>query len=367
MKVRNLIACFFLGSVVTGCIQDEALNSEAAIDACTGSDDVVMTDINTEAKKITVYVYKTADLTQQFLNFTLPPGATISPASGRMLDFTTEQKFTVTSEDGKWQPEYTVKFTKVELPKSYHFENLLESSANKYNIFYDYQEGTSTEPSKMLQWASGNIGFDLTGMAKVSTDYPTVQSANGKTGKCLKLETRNTGSFGAGVNMPIAAGNLFIGKFDVSNALKDALKSTQFGLPFYEIPQTLKGYYKFKAGDVFTENGKPISDQKDKCDIYGIFYETNDKDEMLDGYTALTSDKLISVARISNPQETDQWTEFKLDFVMKPNKSIDPVKLKAGKYKLSIVFSSSIEGDRFRGAVGSTLYIDEVELLSSTN
>lgn len=362
MKLRNLMACVFLGFTISSCIQDEALNSEAAIDACTGSDDVVMTDINTEAKKVNVYVYKTADLTNQVLNFTLPQGATISPANGKANDFTTAQKYTVTSADGKWKPVYTIEFIKIELPKSYHFERLLESSANKYNIFYERQE-----PDQIVQWASGNAGFDLTGMAKVATDYPTAQSGNGKVGMCLKLETRSTGSFGAGVNMPIAAGNLFIGKFDVSNALKDALKSTQFGLPFYEIPQTLKGYYKFKAGDVFTENGKLVSGKKDVCDIYAIFYETSNKDEMLDGYTALTSDKLISIARIESPQEVDQWTEFSLDFKTQKGKSIDPVKLKAGKYKLGIVFSSSKEGDRFRGAIGSTLYIDEVELISSAN
>lgn len=31
-------------------------------------------------------------------------------------------------------------------------------------------------------------------------------------------------------------------------------------------------------------------------------------------------------------------------------------------YNLAIVFASSIKGDLFEGAVGSTLYIDEVEL-----
>ena len=82
--------------------------------------------------------------------------------------------------------------------------------------------------------------------------------------------------------MPIAAGNLFIGKFDVSNALADALRATQFGLPFYKVPQSLKGYYKFKAGDIFTENGKPVEGKKDQCDIYAIFYETDNNHEMLD-------------------------------------------------------------------------------------
>ena len=46
-----------------------------------------------------------------------------------------------------------------------------------------------------------------------------------------------------------------------------------------------------------------------------------------------------------------------------PGKNIDYNKLKAGGYNLAIVFTSSIEGDLFKGAVGSTLYIDEVELI----
>ena len=42
---------------------------------------------------------------------------------------------------------------------------------------------------------------------------------------------------------------------------------------------------------------------------------------------------------------------------------IDDTKLKNGAYKLGIVFSSSVDGAYFKGAVGSTLYVDEVELI----
>ena len=42
---------------------------------------------------------------------------------------------------------------------------------------------------------------------------------------------------------------------------------------------------------------------------------------------------------------------------------IDDTKLKNGEYKLGIVFSSSVDGAFFKGAVGSTLYVDEVELI----
>ena len=93
------------------------------------------------------------------------------------------------------------------------------------------------------------------------------QFANGKTGKCLSLVTRSTGFFGSIMGMPIAAGNLFIGSFDVGNAMSNPLKATKFGLPFRHVPTYLAGYYKYKAGDQFTEGGKPVSGKRD----YAIF------------------------------------------------------------------------------------------------
>ena len=52
---------------------------------------------------------------------------------------------------------------------------------------------------------------------------------------------------------------------------------------------------------------------------------------------------------------------------MQPGKVIDKEKLAQGGYQLSIVFSSSIEGDVFNGAEGSTLWIDEVEIIHADN
>lgn len=41
--------------------------------------------------------------------------------------------------------------------------------------------------------------------------------------------------FGGLVGMPIAAGNLFIGSFDVNNAMSNPLQATKFGLPFRHV------------------------------------------------------------------------------------------------------------------------------------
>lgn len=371
MKIKTLIACFILACAATSCIQDEALNSEAAIDACTG-DDVQLANINADSKLINVYVNKGADLSKQKLEFVIPEGATIKindQAAGdteATYDFSEEphsRKFTVTSEDGQWKPVYTVKVFLAELPTSFNFEKLLPS--NDYDIFYEFQPGTSQEISKVLQWSSGNPGFKLTGMANSRIDYPTVQVANGFKGKAVKLETRNTGDFGAMVKMYIAAGNLFIGTFEVENALTNPRKATNFGFQFYKHPIALKGYYKFKAGEVYSVEGQPQTGKRDKCDIYAVMYEAENNSIMLNGDNVFNSDKLVLLARIEPEDivESDEWNEFTIHFESVKGREIDDTKLQNGKYKLGIVLSSSVDGAYFRGAVGSTLYVDELELI----
>ena len=215
----------------------------------------------------------------------------------------------------------------------------------------------------VMEWASGNAGYAMTGVAKTADDYPTFQITDGKAGKCLSLVTRSTGFFGQIAGMPIAAGNLFIGSFDVNNAMSNPLKATKFGLPFRHVPTYLAGYYKYKAGDQFTEGGKPVNGKRDICDIYAIMYETSESVLTLDGTNAFTSPNLISTARINNAKETNEWTYFKLPFITLPGKFIDKEKLRDGKYNIAIVFTSSLEGDHFNGAIGSTLLIDEAELI----
>ena len=353
MKIKTLIAYFIFTCAISSCIQDEALNSEAAIDVCSG-DDVQLANIDADSKVINVYVNKGADLSKQKLEFTLPQGATIkvnTPITGdteSTYDFSEEphsRKFTVTSEDGQWQPVYTVNVILAELPTLFKFEELLTTSS-EYDTFYEFTPATSQEISKVLQWSSGNPGFKLTGMANSRIDYPTVQVANGFKGKAVKLETRNTGDFGAMVKMYIAAGNLF-------------------GFQFYKHPIALKGYYKFKAGEVYSVEGQPQTGKRDKCDIYAVMYEAENNSIMLNGDNVFNSDKLVLLARIEPEDivESDEWNEFTIHFESVKGREIDDTKLQNGKYKLGIVLSSSVDGAYFRGAVGSTLYVDELELI----
>lgn len=376
MRFKTSIACFVLACAMSGCIQDEALNSEAAIDACTGSD-IQQSIIDPDNYKIQLYVSRAADLTHVNINFQLPNGATIAPAtpqegddtSASFFNFETEnpRKFKVTSEDQEFSATYTVTSWQTEMPTSYHFEAL--SSENPYHIFYEQDNSEGTDGKffiRRLEWASGNPGYQLTAQAKTAADYPTVQIANGGIGggKYVKLETKSTGSFGTMVGMPLAAGNLFIGSFDRTNAVNNPMAATHFGFPFFYEPDELSGYYTFKRGSQFTSDGKPVEGKQDECDIYGVLYETNENLQFLDGSNSLDSDQIIALARKSDGYwpETDLWKPFKCKFTLKPGKTIDPEKLKKGIYKLAIVFSSSVEGAKFNGAIGSTLCIDEVTL-----
>lgn len=366
MKLTYWIILLLLGSTLASCIQDEAPNAEADILTCTVEGDILKMDPKIENSKISLMVKPSADLTKIVLDFTLTPGATIVPASGTPRDFSNPKEdpvtYTVTSEDKRWQKTYLITCSVDGITTEYDFE-YYELTDDKYYTFYEVLPETQ---NKQYIWASGNSGFAIVGGNKRPDEYPTTPYDFGRSGKCLKLETKSTGQLGAMAGMRIAAGNMFIGEFFPLDAMKDALKATHFGVPFEFIPVTLTGYYQYKRGAVFTEkDGSVNANAKDNFDIYSILYETDEKVKYLDGTNFLTSPNLIAIARItdSEKKETDKWTFFELPFAFQNGKKIDAEKLKAGRYNVSIVLSSSIEGNLFRGAVGSRLLIDEVKLV----
>ena len=374
MKIKSVIAGIMLCLAVTSCIQNEALNVEAAIDGCSGSD-IQQCLIDPNEFTVQLYASRAADPYKININFNLPAGASIVPVQRFTEDgintynFKDENPrlFKVTSEDGAFSAIYTIRLWQTEMPFTYDFETL--SSDNPYHKFTEDNPSSGTI-IRRLELASGNPGFELTKMAKAPDGYPTVQVNGGVDGgKCVKLETKDTGSFGSIVKMYIAAGNLFIGSFEVGQALSgNAMKATHFGFPFFYYPLRLEGWYKYKAGPTFSSKGKPVEGRKDECDIYGVLYETDDNVQFLDGSTSLNSPNIVALARnIKELPETDIWKQFNFKFEPQNGKSIDPDKLGKGIYKLAIVFSSSVDGAKFEGAVGSTLYIDKVTIAHTSN
>ena len=372
MKSINFFASLLLLSVTwTSCIKDEELNAEADITKCTLPAELLTKpdidvfrpfDKDMNAYPIYLPINSSADVTQLAPKFELTPGATIKPENGSTQNFTRPIRYTVTSEDGMWHRTYAIiAQSQKKLPSNFHFETA--KTGGKYHIIYE-ELGDHT-----LTWGSGNGGFALAVSKAKPTEYPTYLSPNGYKGNCVTMTTRETGSLGGLVGMPIASGNLFIGQFDIQNALSKPLEATKFGEPFTHKPISLKGHYRYKAGPKFIEKGKEVN-KKDMMHIYAVFYEyipTHEK-PMLDGNIQEANyedPRMVALALLKNPHETkgEEWEEFEITFdYERYGKTIDMQKLINGDYYLGIVFAASVNGAKFAGAPGSTLMIDEMEL-----
>ena len=87
-------------------------------------------------------------------------------------------------------------------------------------------------------------------------DAVGVGEADGRSGKGARLVSNDSkGMYMLTVVPKVTAASLFLGEFVVD--MGNTLKSTHFGVPYYNQPQTVKGYY--------TKPGKPII--KPKCPV----------------------------------------------------------------------------------------------------
>lgn len=378
MKILQYILVAALSSVMlSSCIRHELLNAECDITAATLEGDVLnrAPQINNNTVLFVLKDNVSADALAP--EFTLTPGATIDPPNGTVRDFTEPQQYTVTSEDGKWHKTYTVTVqTNFYVSLEYDFESVRLIETNKGKSHYDqfYQDGD--EGGATLTWASANQAFVIAtfGAATEPDQFPTYQGDNGVEGKCAVLVTRATSTFASKLGKPIAAGNLFFGTFDDTNMdMNNPLAATHFGIPFMNIPTHFSGYYKYKPGDVFRQvdadkNFVEVPGRVDIFNLYAVMYEVTADMPYLDGSNVLAPDNpnIICTAEIPDRHASDEWVYFNIPFRYRVGKTIDKDKLAAGLYNLAIVASSSMDGDLFAGAIGSTLMIDELLLTCST-
>ena len=259
MKLSNILLSIAVCSSLTSCFKDEPLNAECDIEQAyvhtdnpseiffAASDTLV--NVPSELTNITFNVKVGADLTNMAPIFRLTEGATIEPANGSAHDFSDGKTVTykVTSQDGQWSRSYVVAFKAQVSVGKYDFENFRTTQGSAGGEYYEWSD-LSKNGEWMGNWATGNPGYNISMSSAGAYDYPTVPYTDGYYGSAVKLETRSTGPLGELVNMRLAAGNLFIGYFDVSKALTSTLKATNFGLPFDRKPIRFTGHYKYAPG-----------------------------------------------------------------------------------------------------------------------
>ena len=297
---------------------------------------------------------------------TISEKATITPATGIATDFTNPVKYTVTSEDGIYIKEYTVSIQgKAAI---YSFEEW-EGEGDGSNVNYKKPTGDISGTSNPGVMLIGAIAPNLYPSGK-----PIVYEIPGQVGTGAAIQTVNT--VGAPSMIPgvfpaipkVTSGSLFMGVFEVNPS--NTLKSTKFGIPCDQKPLNITGYYKYTAGKEYfyckdPDNLSNIAtldpSKKDKFAISAVLYTSSEKGilstkDCLTGEDIFLSDRIVAKTQLIGG---DQAELKKFNLELEYIKDYDPTL----KYKLAIIFSSSKDGDKFSGAPGSTLVVDEVSVI----
>lgn len=338
----------FVGRKLTGSESSEAKITSFIID-----DEAVVEQpvINEEAGTIVFAVNEEVESLKFTPIIEISEGATITPASGVVQDFSNNKKvtYTVTAEDGTVKV-YTAFVEGTRKVLKYSFEEWKEDSKNDDLL-----------PKNL--WAGSAAGAGILG------------------GTLLRKETREDGTYAAKLitfeypSEPnklipkITAGSIFIGEFTMGPALTGDRLSTKFGLDAETVglggkPLRFKGVYKYESGSNYLdasnyEDVKPV-DIKDKGQIQAVLYKVqtgeDGKEIVLTGHDVNTSELRVAVANII-VEDIKEYTPFNIEFEYLQEYD------RNAKYKFAIICSSSKDGDSFKGAGGSTLIVDEFEVI----
>lgn len=150
------------------------------------------------------------------------------------------------------------------------------------------------------------------------------------------------------------AGTLFIGSYAVDPETLEGKAS--YGETFDTRPVSVTGYYQYQPGSQLYQNNEPIEGQ-DSCCFKAVLYEVVNMSETLDYTQWETDPRVVAIGSFQSAEKVTKYTpfSFSLEYLKDYNS--------ARKYKLAVAFCSSKYGEQLIGAPGSTLYIDEVNIV----
>ena len=241
------------------------------------------------------------------------------------------------------------------------FDDWFMDGSTWYAIHED--NATSRDESKYLIsfWDSGNLGASIMGANPTSPEETIVRN-----GKSAKLASQT-------VSIAFAAGSLYTGHY-VETILEFGIPMKtgarlNFGQPFTSRPIALKGYFQYAPKNITAvganqPSGTVEKGDPDMCSIYIALtnktFEINNTDpnklfnkdaEGVIAYGELPEDLCISTDK--------KWQDFEIPLIYN-NLTEKPT-------HIIVVCSSSKYGDYFTGGEGSTMYLDDFELVYDGN
>lgn len=274
-------------------------------------------------------------------HFGLTSGATSLPASGTTFTISDRDDFdllTLTAEDGS-KYEYGIVLRDNQITNS-GFEDWYAASGMDSR---SYKEPGMDARSTV--WATANYGTSMYG---VYCTKPLVDGDN----TLAQIKTGETSL------IPITAGTLFNGRFDVNGAISNPTnprKAVAFGIPFTLRPTAFRFRYTYRPGERYIK-----ATLKNPSNLFGGFNITDlEGGDMFAAYAVLevregSQVTEIGRAEINSGAAQEVFQELTVPFVYSSNKK---------PTHIYVVFTSSKDGDLFTGAVGSTLTVDDLELV----
>jgi hypothetical protein len=351
-SMKSIVILFSLSLMLLACKKEELSSLAEVLDF--SADSISLTGIALEKVDIDSKNQIISLLFNRFLpedsfpvsftsNLVISEGATSVPPSGQKVVFNIKDegfKYTITAEDGS-KKDYYVLLRDTQLPNS-GFENWYLTAG---------MDGVSyKEPGKSKYttiWATANYG---TSMYKQYCTQPLIQDEN----TLVKIITGVAGP------IPVTAGTIFTGRFDINGAINnpsDPSQATIMGIPFCWRPSGIKFKYSYQPGDHYIR-----ATLKNPNNIFGGFtIEDIPGGDSLTFYATLEIHDGSIVTEIGRAEFYSgeiQSTLIPVTANFNYTSALSPT-------HISVVFSSSKHGEEFTGAVGSLLIIDDIELLYS--
>ena len=208
-------------------------------------------------------------------------------------------------------------------------------------------------PNEEMFWDSGNHGS-----ATLNKNVTTPDETYKHSGRySVKMQSQFVGVLGIG---KFAAGNLFVGQYLRTDGTDGVLS---FGRPFTSRPTKLKGYIKYTPGTVDYSSTAELA--KGATDIGSVYIAIGDWSEPIEIRTKdkklfdKNDEKIIAYGEWDLTSATQGADSGLLEFEIPLDyRSLDRI-----PSYLVLVASASKYGDYFTGSSGSTMWIDDLELI----
>lgn len=216
-----------------------------------------------------------------------------------------------------------------------------------------------------MYWDSGNWGATtLSDKASVTTPDESITAPGSSGTRSIKMQSAFVGVGSIG---KFAAGNAFVGRYIKTNGTSGA--QIGFGRPHAARPNKLKGYAKYTPATIgYSEVDEVSKGEMDSGHIYVALGDwpaeaTGDSnvpflvDTSAKKFFDKTGPNVIAFGEIifSEATEGEGMVPFEIELRYKDTR-------RKAKY-IMVVATSSRYGDYFTGGTGSTLWLDDLELI----